>query len=81
LPGYDAVLTYGIVVAAATPRPIVEKLNNALRSVLTTDEVKRRLHQEGAEALPTTPEQHAAVIDREETKWSTLIKAHNIAPR
>jgi tripartite-type tricarboxylate transporter receptor subunit TctC len=81
LPGYDAVLTYGIVVAAGTPRPIVRTLNSALRAVLATDEVKRRLEQEGAEPMPTTPEEHAAVIDREATKWSALIKSHSIAER
>jgi tripartite-type tricarboxylate transporter receptor subunit TctC len=78
LPGYDAVLNYGIVAAAGTPRPIVDKLNKALRSVLSTDEVKRRLAQEGAEAEPTTPEQHAALIDREATKWSAIIKSAGI---
>jgi tripartite-type tricarboxylate transporter receptor subunit TctC len=75
LPGFDAVLTYGIVVPAATPRPIVERLNKELRAVLATDEVKRRLTQEGADPLPTTPEEHAKVIDNEETKWSTIIKS------
>jgi tripartite-type tricarboxylate transporter receptor subunit TctC len=81
LPGYDAVLTYGIVAPAGTPRPIVERLNKELRAALATDEVKKRLHQEGAEAMPTSPEEHAAVLDREDTKWSTLIKTHGIAPR
>ena len=58
--------------AAGTPRPIIERLNKELRAALATDEVKRRLVQEGAEPMPTTPEEHAAVIDREETKWSAL---------
>jgi tripartite-type tricarboxylate transporter receptor subunit TctC len=75
LPGFDAVLTYGLVAPAGTPRPIVERLNKELRAALATDEVKRRLIQEGAEPMPTTPEEHAAVIDREETKWSALIKS------
>ena len=39
LPGYDAVLTYGIVAPAGTPRPIVEKLSKTLRDALATDEV------------------------------------------
>jgi tripartite-type tricarboxylate transporter receptor subunit TctC len=78
LSGYDAVLNYGIVAAAGTPRPIVDKLNKVLRGVLNTDEVKRRLAQEGAEPEPTTPEQHAAAIDREVTKWSVIIKAAGI---
>jgi len=75
LPGFDAVLTYGLVAPAGTPRPIIERFNKELRAALATDEVKRRLHQEGAEPMPTSPEEHAAVIDREETKWSTLIKS------
>ncbi len=81
LPGYDAVLTYGIVAAAGTPRPIVERLNGVLRAALASDDVKRRLQQEGAEPMPTTPEEHAAVIDREATKWSALIKSHGISEK
>jgi tripartite-type tricarboxylate transporter receptor subunit TctC len=73
LPGFDAVLSYGLVAPVGTPRPIIERLNTELRAALATDEVKRRLHQEGAEPMPTSPEEHAAVIDREEIKWSKLI--------
>ena len=75
LPGFDAVLTYGLVAPAATPRPIIERLNRELRATLATEEVRRRLVQEGAEPMPTTPEEHAAVIDREETKWAAVIKS------
>ena len=80
LPGFDAVLTYGLVAPAGTPRPIIERLNKELRAALATDEVKKRLQQEGAEPMPTTPEEHAAVIDREETKWSALIKSAGVKP-
>jgi tripartite-type tricarboxylate transporter receptor subunit TctC len=73
LPGFDAVLSYGLVAPAGTPRPIIDRLNQELRTALATDEVRKRLHQEGAEPVPTSPEEHAAVIDREETKWSRLI--------
>jgi tripartite-type tricarboxylate transporter receptor subunit TctC len=75
LPGYDAVLTYGLVAPAGTPRPIIERLNKELNAALATEEVKKRLHQEGAEPMPTTPEEHAAVIDREETKWSAIVRS------
>jgi tripartite-type tricarboxylate transporter receptor subunit TctC len=80
LPGFDAVLSYGIVAPAGTPRPIIERLNKELRAALAMDDVRKRLIQEGAEPLPTTPEEHAALIDREETKWSTLIKSIGIQP-
>ena len=65
---------YGIVAPAGTPRPIVDKLNAALRKALESAEVHKRIATEGAEPLPTTPEQYAADIDREETKWSALVK-------
>jgi tripartite-type tricarboxylate transporter receptor subunit TctC len=73
LPGFDAVLTYGLLAPAGTPRPIIARLNHELRNALALPEVKQRLLQEGADPMPTTPEEHAAVIDREEIKWSTLI--------
>ncbi len=75
LPGFDAVLTYGLLAPAGTPKPIVERLNKELRAALATPEVQARLHQEGAEPMPTTPEQHAKVIDQEDIKWSAIIKA------
>jgi len=78
LPGFDAVLTYGLLAPAGTPRPIIERLNKELRAALASDEVKRRLIADGAEPMPTSPEEHAAVIDREETKWSALIKSMGI---
>ena len=57
LPGYEAVLHYGIVAPAGTPRPVVEKLNAALNAALGNDEVKKRLAVEGAEALPASPDE------------------------
>ena len=79
-PGFDAVLSYGLVAPAGTPQPIIERLNKELRAALATDEVKRRLYQEGAEPMATTPEEHAALIDREESKWSVLIKSIGLKP-
>jgi tripartite-type tricarboxylate transporter receptor subunit TctC len=62
LPGYEAVLHYGIVAPAGTPRTIVEKLNAALNAALGNDEVKKKLAIEGAETLPATPDEYAADI-------------------
>jgi tripartite-type tricarboxylate transporter receptor subunit TctC len=45
-----------------------------------TDEVRGRLAVEGAEPQPTTPEEYAAIIDRELTMWSDLVKAVGINP-
>jgi len=75
VPGFDAVLRYGLVAPAGTPRPIIERLNAALRVTLESEEVRNRLAIEGAEPLPSTPEEYAVDIDHEETQWSKVIKA------
>ena len=74
LPGFEAVLHYGIVAPAGTPRPIVDKLNAALRAALSDPKVHSHIAIEGAEPLSTSPDEYAADIDREETKWSALVK-------
>jgi tripartite-type tricarboxylate transporter receptor subunit TctC len=75
LPGYEAVLHYGIVAPAGTPRPIIDKLSAALNAALADADVRARIVADGAEPLPGTPEDYAADIDREETKWSKVVKA------
>jgi tripartite-type tricarboxylate transporter receptor subunit TctC len=74
LPGYEAALRYGIIAPAGIPRPIVDKLNAALREALASEDVRRRIAVDGAEPLPSTPEEYAADIDREETKWSAIVR-------
>src|SRR4051812_18630033 len=75
LPGFEASLFYGIVAPAGTPRPIIDKLNEALRASLTSDEVRKRLATDGAEPTPSTPDEYAAHIDKDETRWSAVVKA------
>ena len=75
VPGFEAVLRYGVVAPAGTPRAIIEKLNTALNTVLKSDEVRKRLALEGAEPLPSSPDEYAKDIDREETQWAKVVKA------
>jgi tripartite-type tricarboxylate transporter receptor subunit TctC len=81
LPGFDATLTYGLLAPAGTPKPIIMRLNKELRAALASEAVRKRIIFEGGEPEPTTPEEHAAVIDREETKWSAVIRAAGIKPQ
>src|SRR5712692_237831 len=75
LPGFEVVQRSTLVAPAGTPRMIVERLNKELNAVLATDEVRKRLALEGAEPIPGPPEEYAADIDREETRWSKLVNA------
>src|SRR5947209_1964462 len=74
LPGYEAVLHYGIVAPAGTPQAIIDKLNVALNTALAEDDVRARIIADGAEPLPTSPAEYASDIDHEETKWSKIVK-------
>jgi tripartite-type tricarboxylate transporter receptor subunit TctC len=74
VPGYVAVIHYGMVAPAGTPRPIVERLNAELNIALKSDDVRARIADEGGDPLAGTPEQQAADIDAEETKWGALVR-------
>jgi tripartite-type tricarboxylate transporter receptor subunit TctC len=78
LPGFESVLLYGLVAPAGVPKPIVERLNKELRALVNGDDVKKRIHQDGGDPLTSSPEEYAAEIDRDETKWGTLIKKLNL---
>jgi tripartite-type tricarboxylate transporter receptor subunit TctC len=74
LPGFEAVQYYGLAAPAGTPRPIVERLNKELSAILATDEMKKRLIDDGADPTPSTPEEYATNIEREEAKWAALVQ-------
>ena len=74
VPGYAAVIHYGMVAPAGTDRAIVNRLNAELRAALASEEVRARIAEDGGTALAGTPEQQAADIDQEETKWGALVR-------
>jgi tripartite-type tricarboxylate transporter receptor subunit TctC len=74
LPGYSSEQRYGILAPARTPRPIVDKLNAALREALASPDVQTRIAAEGAVPEPGTPDDYARDIDTEETKWSAVVR-------
>jgi tripartite-type tricarboxylate transporter receptor subunit TctC len=78
LPGFESVLHYGLLAPAGTPRPIIDRLNAALRALVETKEVKHRILAEGGDPLTSTPEEYAKDIDSEETKWGTLVRKLNL---
>jgi tripartite-type tricarboxylate transporter receptor subunit TctC len=79
LKGFEAVLRYGIVAPAGTPRPIVDKLNAALRQALADPDTIARMARDGTDPSPGRPEDYGVVIDREERKWSEVVKRSGAA--
>jgi tripartite-type tricarboxylate transporter receptor subunit TctC len=74
LPGFEAVLTYGIAAPAGTPQPIIERINKEMRAIIASDEITKRIISDGGDPAPTTAEDYAALITRDEAKWDALLK-------
>lgn len=81
LTGYSAEQRYGMLAPAGTPRPIVMKLNAALRQALNNPDVKAQIANEGAVPIPGAPEDYARDVDQEEAKWAKVIRASGAIPK
>jgi len=74
MPGFEAVLHYGLLAPAGTSKEIVKRLSQELRKLVDNAEVQKQIHNEGGDPLTSTPAEYAADIDQEEKKWSGLVK-------
>ena len=74
LPGFEAVLYYGIAAPAGTPRPIIERINKEMRAIIASDEISKRIVADGGDPAAMSPDEYAAMIERDEAKWSALIR-------
>lgn len=78
LPGYEVTNAYGVLAPAATPRPIVVKLQQEIARILKLTDVNERLTGLGAQPVGSTPEQFGTYLGAEITKWSKVIQTNNI---
>lgn len=74
LQGFEAIAWNGVLVAAGTPRLIVDRINNAINAAMNDPQVKDRLKAAGLEAAGGTPEQFARLIADESAKWAPVIQ-------
>jgi tripartite-type tricarboxylate transporter receptor subunit TctC len=75
LPGFEATAWFGVLAPAATPRPIVERLNGEINRILQKPEVLKRISQQGsALILGGTPEKFAEFIRAEIEKWGKVVR-------
>jgi tripartite-type tricarboxylate transporter receptor subunit TctC len=77
-PGLDSSVWFGLFAPAKTPKAIIAKVNRDVVYSLNLAEAKSALAAQGAEAVPTTPEEFGAFLKREIDKWGRVIKAAGI---
>lgn len=80
-PGYEVVSSLGLAAPAATPQPVVEKLNAVMREALQDAEVKAQLEKLGYTLRPESLEGTRGFMTEEGVKWAKYIKAANIEPQ
>jgi len=78
MPGFEAVLHYGLLAPFGTPPEIIGKLSVELRKLAEDPEVQKRIRLEGGDPLPSTAPEYADDIDKEEKKWSALVRKLNL---
>ncbi|WP_084085341.1 Bug family tripartite tricarboxylate transporter substrate binding protein [Cupriavidus sp. USMAA2-4] len=78
LRGYEIAGWFGVLVPAATPRPIVARLDKALQAILKQPEVRRQLDEMGGIVSGAGPQEFARYIDSESRKWGQLVRSAHI---
>jgi tripartite-type tricarboxylate transporter receptor subunit TctC len=78
VPGYDFNVWYGMMAPGGTPRVIVNKLAGEIARLLKAPIVLDRFATAGLEPVSNTPEEFAALLQREIPEWHKIAKAANI---
>ncbi len=71
--GYDASFWFGLLAPAGTPAVIVNRLNRALRETLSDSKVMQPVQSQGLNPQPSTPQEYAARISADYTKWKSVL--------
>lgn len=79
LPGFDAAPRLMVMAPAGTPAAVVDKLNEAIRTVLATDDLAQAAAKQGAIPAYVPPAQLATSLPQEAARWAQIIRTQKIA--
>ena len=72
------IVLVGTLVAAKTPRPIIERLHNEINALVQSPDISDRIKKLGADPLSLSLSEFQAMIDRELKENAELIKKAGI---
>jgi tripartite-type tricarboxylate transporter receptor subunit TctC len=78
--GSASELWWGVLAAAGTPQPIVDRLNTEINKIILSADMKEFFLKEGAEPAPMKPAEFEAFIAAEIERWKKVAKAADIKP-
>jgi len=73
-PGFEVNGWHGLLAPTGTPGPVVARLHAEFAKALRLPEVVNRMEENGVEAVGGTPQELAALIATETTKWAQVIR-------
>ena len=74
LPGFEVIGWFGLFAPAATPKPIIARLNTEINAVLKLAETQKRFSGDGLVPGGGTPEELGNFLRAEVAKWGALIR-------
>ena len=80
VPGFDYVTWYGLFAPAATPRPVIDKLNAEIVKMLGEPGLSKRFATQGADPQSSSPEGLARYMRGEHERWKKIIREAGIKP-
>ncbi len=80
LPGYESSAWFGLFGPGKMPPELAKKLSDAARQAIATPEVKRRIEAEGATPVGNAPQEFAAFVHEEITRWAKVVKFSGAKP-
>jgi tripartite-type tricarboxylate transporter receptor subunit TctC len=75
IPGFDTDLWLGLLAPAGTPQPIIATLADAAKKAMHTTDAVNALHKQGYEPLDVGPDEFAARIRGDITRWTAVAHA------
>jgi tripartite-type tricarboxylate transporter receptor subunit TctC len=72
--GVDFRVWYGVLAPAATPRDVVQALAHAVIRSAHAPEIRKRLEEQGAQAVGSTPEEFDTLLHEEVAKYAEVVK-------
>lgn len=69
---------FGVYVPAATPKPIVDKLAAAMKTVVESEDFRKKAEEQGGEAVYMDPKAFTAFTADELQRWGKIIRDANI---
>ena len=78
--GFDVGLWFGLLAAAGTPKPAIERLNAEVGKILATADFRDKVAAQGLEVLVASPQQYGAMLKADYEKFARIVKTAGIQP-